>query len=249
MTIIVVPKRKMLPLQKETTQPKPIDTGEAILPLLVGYLQNLVEDLTPQLGGNLDINGHTIPGYLANIIEDTTPQLGGDLDLDGHYITMPTGTILWITHVDAGGMIIAIESDLVTFQIPIDMNANKITELGTPVANTDAATKKYVDDANAVEWTEPARSIDTTYTNSSGYPLLVVVTINMTAGEGNVADIKMHASSDPPTTQVARIASADADSSAGILVALVPNGYKYRVNDINGIPSVGDWHEYAIGKA
>ena len=32
---------------------------------------------------------------------------------------------------------------------PIDMNRKKIINLGTPTADTDAATKKYVDDAIA----------------------------------------------------------------------------------------------------
>ena len=36
----------------------------------------------------------------------------------------------------------------VQFGSALDMNSNKITELGTPTAGTDAATKQYVDDAN-----------------------------------------------------------------------------------------------------
>ena len=73
-----------------------------------GYLKNLVEDATPQLGGTLDANGNDIDmgtntitdtkvgqwdtaygwgdhatfGYLNNVVEDTSPQLGGDLDLN-----------------------------------------------------------------------------------------------------------------------------------------------------------------------
>ena len=32
-------------------------------------------------------------GALSNVVEDTTPQLGGDLDLNGHGVTFPTGTV------------------------------------------------------------------------------------------------------------------------------------------------------------
>jgi hypothetical protein len=77
----------------------------------VGALADLVNDATPQLGGDLDLNGNDITGTgnfnvtgvitatsfvgngvgltgitasqvgaLANVVEDTTPQLGGDLD-------------------------------------------------------------------------------------------------------------------------------------------------------------------------
>ena len=77
----------------------------------VGALADVIEDTTPQLGGDLDLNGNDITGTgnfnvtgvitatsfvgsgvgltgitasqvgaLANVVEDTTPQLGGDLD-------------------------------------------------------------------------------------------------------------------------------------------------------------------------
>lgn len=71
-------------------------------------LSNIVEDTTPQLGGNLDaqtfnitnlgtLNTHTIPGGtgtfaltsqlgIQNVVEDTTPQLGGALDCQGNDI-------------------------------------------------------------------------------------------------------------------------------------------------------------------
>ena len=47
-----------------------------------GYLSDIVEDLTPQLGGNLDINGHTITsaGGTNVVIAPDTPT--GQLQLD-----------------------------------------------------------------------------------------------------------------------------------------------------------------------
>jgi len=75
---------------------------------------NLLSDLTPQLGGDLDVNGNTITGLpttpttsdeatskayvdaqiagIDEVVEDTTPQLGGNLDLNSNDIT-GTGNI------------------------------------------------------------------------------------------------------------------------------------------------------------
>jgi hypothetical protein len=69
-------------------------------------LQNVVEDTTPQLGGNLDTQSFTVdgrdvstdgtkldgiatnatanPNAIDNVVEDTTPQLGGDLASNGN---------------------------------------------------------------------------------------------------------------------------------------------------------------------
>ena len=84
----------------------------------VGALSELLDDTTPQLGGDLDLNGKNITGIgsiiitgivsatelhgdgsnitgltpeqvgaLSELVDDTTPQLGGDLDLNGNNIT------------------------------------------------------------------------------------------------------------------------------------------------------------------
>jgi hypothetical protein len=66
-------------------------------------IANVVEDTSPQLGGNLDLNSNTIngtgninitgtvtastiSGVLANVVEDTSPQLGGNLDVQTNQI-------------------------------------------------------------------------------------------------------------------------------------------------------------------
>lgn len=69
-------------------------------------LENIIEDVTPQLGGHLDLNNKNITGTgnisatgtiaatgtitalggfigAINIVSDTSPSLGGDLDLNG----------------------------------------------------------------------------------------------------------------------------------------------------------------------
>ena len=74
-------------------------------------ISNVVEDTTPQLGGNLDaqsfnitslgtLNTHTVPGgtgtlaltsdiTFTSVVDDTTPQLGGDLDCQGNLVQNP----------------------------------------------------------------------------------------------------------------------------------------------------------------
>lgn len=106
---------------------------------------NLVDDLTPQLGGNLDTNNKdivnalgavqvddslhitgdltvdgTVPGGLAGIgsvSEDLTPQLGGDLDVNGKRITTDPSAIdptITIEAIGAAG----------SFNTAIDLNAD-----------------------------------------------------------------------------------------------------------------------------
>jgi hypothetical protein len=69
-------------------------TAADVASLLNGqFLTALVDDTSPQLGGDLDLNGHVITGLVTDLVGDTTPQLGGDLDLNGHVITgMVIGT-------------------------------------------------------------------------------------------------------------------------------------------------------------
>ena len=77
-----------------------------------GLLSNVVEDTTPQLGGNLDLNSFQIEGTgnviingtvqatnivgpvsgAVEVVTDVSPQLGGDLDLNSQDIT-GTGNI------------------------------------------------------------------------------------------------------------------------------------------------------------
>ena len=89
--------------------------GSALTGITAG-LSSVVQDTTPQLGGDLDLNGNDITGTgninitgiitatsfsgdgsgitgvagtggLSNLVEDTTPQLGGNLDLNSNDIT------------------------------------------------------------------------------------------------------------------------------------------------------------------
>ena len=87
-------------------------------------LQDVVDDITPQLGGNLDLNtsdvtgtgdinitgsvtatsfsgdGSSLTGIASDVVDDTTPQLGGDLDLNSNDIT-GTGNLSFTGNVTA----------------------------------------------------------------------------------------------------------------------------------------------------
>jgi len=119
-----------------------------------GGLSNIVEDTTPQLGGNLDaqsnnitnlgtLNTHTIPGGtgtfaltsqlgISNVVEDTTPQLGGDLDLNSSDIT-GTGDI------DITGSVVAqssLQTQTGTTYTAVLGDASKLITMNNASANT-----------------------------------------------------------------------------------------------------------------
>jgi len=109
-----------------------------------GALANIVEDTTPQLGGDLDaqsnnitslgtVNTHTIPGgtgtfaltsdiTFTEVSIDTSPQLGGDLDLNSNDIT-GTGNVNITGNVTSTG---TVDADTVTTD-GISITDNNIT--------------------------------------------------------------------------------------------------------------------------
>ena len=89
---------------------------------------DLVTDTTPQLGGDLDVNGNTITGLpstptandeavskayvdtqiggIDEVVEDLTPQLGGDLDVNGQTITSTSNGNIVIDPNGTGSVLI-----------------------------------------------------------------------------------------------------------------------------------------------
>jgi hypothetical protein len=54
---------------------------------------DLINDTSPQLGGDLDLNSHVITGLSTDLVSDTSPQLGGTLDCNGFAIDLGNWTI------------------------------------------------------------------------------------------------------------------------------------------------------------
>ena len=118
-------------------------------------LQDVVDDSTPQLGGNLDVNGSTITSTAnANVVLD--PNGTGTVDVSTSRITSvtdPTGAQDAATknYVDTAN---STQDTAIAAKLPlaggtmtgaIAMGTSKITGLGEPTDAQDAATKNYVD--------------------------------------------------------------------------------------------------------
>ena len=111
---------------------------------LDAYRPELVNDLSPQLGANLDVNGKDITGTVK-LNGLTYPASDGATDqvlkTDG------SGNLAFVGISALQGAGMQNLSDDTTPQLGGELDAvtNKIVNLGTPTANTDAATKAYVD--------------------------------------------------------------------------------------------------------
>ena len=113
---------------------------------LDAYRPELINDLTPQLGGDLDVNGKDITGTVK-LNGLTYPSADGATDqvlkTDG------SGNLAFVGISALQGAGMQNLSDDTTPQLGGELDAvtNKIVNLGTPTANTDATTKAYVDAA------------------------------------------------------------------------------------------------------
>ena len=113
---------------------------------LDAYRPELVNDLSPQLGANLDVNGKDITGTVK-LNGLTYPASDGATDqvlkTDG------SGNLAFVGISALQGAGMQNLSDDTTPQLGGELDAlnNKIINLGTPTASTDATTKAYVDAA------------------------------------------------------------------------------------------------------
>ena len=102
-----------------------------------------------------------VAGYIQNIVEDVTPQLGGDLDMNGHNIggnsEAQMDAAVAGTHTQGTDTALGAQAE------NLNMNTHKIVGVVDPTTDQEAATKKYVDDSiiagegisNIVEDTSP----------------------------------------------------------------------------------------------
>lgn len=84
----------------------------------IGGISNVVEDVTPQLGGHLDMNGKNIGGNSEADLDDAVAK----------------------KHTANADTALGAQSE------NLDMNTHKIVGVTDPTTDQEAATKKYVDD-------------------------------------------------------------------------------------------------------
>lgn len=102
----------------------------------VPLLLKVVQDISPKLGGNLDINGFTMTGALQS---DSTPKLSANLDVNGHSIIGATSVTLGVgsntVSVTAAGFEVESSFLLGTSSVPGSATFNAILGGGatTPV--------------------------------------------------------------------------------------------------------------------
>ena len=112
---------------------------------LTGKLSNIVEDTTPQLGGNLDVNGNSIVST-SNADINISPNGTGDIKLNGEVDikTNITGTSSSILRIDNGGTI-GNEVSVEFYSSPTDstssIRSGRIVSDFTGVSYTDSRTR------------------------------------------------------------------------------------------------------------
>ena len=155
-----------------------------------GGINNVVEDTSPQLGGHLDVNAFDIIGATGNDITDgghinilagdsSAGGVGGTVTINsGSSVAGTAGDIV----VNAGdGTLSILGAGGITVSHQMSMASNKITNLATPTAATDAANKGYVDAAigpgfygihfRETDGNPPGFRNDTIYFNSGDFYL------------------------------------------------------------------------------
>ncbi|MBI2869387.1 MAG: hypothetical protein HYX96_06145 [Chloroflexi bacterium] len=133
----------------------------------------------------------------------------------------------------------------------IAMGSSKITGLGAPAVDADAATKKYADDQDhaVVQANVTAsRAIDgTVYQNTSGKIIMVAVSMYLNGGDGAGGGSAYVGAANPPTSIVAGwldYASASFGVK-GTLTFIVPPSYYYKIGTV-GSPTLGTWTEWSM---
>ena len=145
---------------------------------------------------NIKIDGNTISSTDSNGNINVTPNGTGYVMIDGvrwpnalgangkFLQTNGSGHLSWVTVATA-----VVEDTTPQLGGQLDAVTNKITNLGTPTANTDAATKAYVDSSNV--FIETAQTLSTNKTISSNVnavcagPMAIASSVTLTIGSNS----------------------------------------------------------------
>lgn len=207
---------------------------EKITTALIPYLRNLIEDKTPELGGNLQLRGYSLRDIVNGVAivagsKTVVITAGGDshtFDTNGD-LNMNTNKIIGLQAGSATG------------------HAARYDELETVDGKVDTVDAK-LDDTSVAD-VSGSRDTSDIYLNSSLKLLLVSMGAVWSTG-GNRGSIQaLIGSGSPPTTAVARDSGETGASDYASLTFLVPRGWYYRVTDAGDTPdSIDSWVEIEL---
>jgi hypothetical protein len=132
----------------------------------------------------------------------------------------------------------------------IHMNKHRVTNIADPVANQDAATKKYVDEKELpmpVILDHSERSLNTFYQNSTGKPLYLTVNLYCDSGvTPHNASIRYSFWNDIGTAMLLGCIPVSSQWMSGMTV-IIPKDHYYGVYDSDSKVHIMTWGETTLG--
>jgi hypothetical protein len=240
---------------------------KAIQAALAGYLKNVVEDTTPQLGGDLDTNGKKITNLVApssggdavnktyadtklgNVVEDTTPQLGGNLDTNDNIVNFYLNNIRHGSLYPAGsspGLLYLKTDSGKRLYLESGENLYLVSAGGYDVVIWPPLNSGVTMSRLRVTRTDvtSSRSLDTSYQPSINFPVLVIVSIEL--GDSEAIEAVIGATSSP-TSFVDYLQNDTGGELYNSLHFIVPAGWYYKLATSLGSPYLFKIIEETIG--
>ncbi len=131
----------------------------------------------------------------------------------------------------------------------IAMGGNKVTGLGAPSGDNDAARKTDVDTVNAklddVSQAQPTRVLGTVYQNTGGK--IRSVTVNCVNEAGNACNFAVYTdASNPPTTQISWVNGPASTPQLGFSASFIVKPGNYYKVDGSGGTTLFRWTEWDL---